>query len=163
MKYRHVPYGAGVWPAFWMTATNANWPEGGEFDMLEFANDQPSVATFHTKGTCIMDAQLLQQCVPPEYFWYDKISTECDTDYHKNKLGCKPPQKRHNGMKFNQYPGTLVAEWNEHTIKLWHFPQGQEPSDLASDQPRPGTWDLDKILAWMPLDASKCGGKTMAD
>merc|ERR1711908_1648 len=66
------------------------------------------------------------------------------------------------GMLFNQYPGTMVAEWNAHTIKLWHFKEGQEPADLASDQPRPGTWDTDKILAWMPLDASTCGGRAMS-
>jgi beta-glucanase (GH16 family) len=30
-----LPVGAGIWPAFWMLGTAANWPAGGEIDIME--------------------------------------------------------------------------------------------------------------------------------
>ncbi|OLQ06127.1 putative endo-1,3(4)-beta-glucanase [Symbiodinium microadriaticum] len=67
MKYRHVPYGAGVWPAFWTMCSDYTWPKGGELDILEFANDQPNLMTFHTLGDCAVSSPKLQQCTPPYY------------------------------------------------------------------------------------------------
>ena len=28
MKYKHVPYGPGIWPAFWMVNSDIRWPKG---------------------------------------------------------------------------------------------------------------------------------------
>jgi len=51
VSYSHVPHGCGVWPALWLycdgadvpDAANAErcgpWPENGEVDLLEFANE----------------------------------------------------------------------------------------------------------------------------
>ena len=38
MKYKHVPYGPGIWPAFWMVNSDIRWPRGGELDILEYLN-----------------------------------------------------------------------------------------------------------------------------
>jgi len=31
-----LPYGQGIWPAFWMLGSNSAWPLGGEIDIMEY-------------------------------------------------------------------------------------------------------------------------------
>ncbi|MEO8354989.1 MAG: glycoside hydrolase family 16 protein [Chloroflexota bacterium] len=50
-----LPYGQGIWPAFWMLGENINtkgWPAGGEIDILEFIGREPDhiYATVHAPG-----------------------------------------------------------------------------------------------------------------
>lgn len=50
-----LPYGQGIWPAFWMLGENINtkgWPAGGEIDILEFIGRDPDriYATVHAPG-----------------------------------------------------------------------------------------------------------------
>lgn len=30
-----LPYGQGIWPAFWMMGQTGNWPACGEIDIME--------------------------------------------------------------------------------------------------------------------------------
>lgn len=42
-----TPYGAGIWPAFWMLGndiTSVSWPQCGEIDIMELKGQQPTVA-----------------------------------------------------------------------------------------------------------------------
>ncbi|OLQ06165.1 hypothetical protein AK812_SmicGene10600 [Symbiodinium microadriaticum] len=89
---------------------------------------------------------------------YDSIWMSCDTDYSHQKNGCKPPQKRYNGDIFNSHPGTMVAEWNDQNIKIWHFPAGTEPADLFTGDPRPATWDPTHLQTWFPFEDHSCKG-----
>jgi beta-glucanase (GH16 family) len=48
-----LPYGQGIWPAFWMLgANNRGWPASGEIDILEFIGREPDhiYATVHAPG-----------------------------------------------------------------------------------------------------------------
>ena len=50
-----LPYGQGIWPAFWMLGENFNkvgWPAAGEIDILEFVGKEPNriYATVHAPG-----------------------------------------------------------------------------------------------------------------
>jgi beta-glucanase (GH16 family) len=50
-----VPYGQGIWPAFWMLGDNINtagWPTCGEIDIMENIGKEPSIVhgTFHGPG-----------------------------------------------------------------------------------------------------------------
>ncbi len=50
-----IPYGQGIWPAFWMLGDNidtAHWPNCGEIDIMENIGREPSIVhgTFHGPG-----------------------------------------------------------------------------------------------------------------
>jgi beta-glucanase (GH16 family) len=50
-----LPYGQGIWPAFWMLGEDINrkgWPAAGEIDILEFIGREPNriYATVHAPG-----------------------------------------------------------------------------------------------------------------
>ncbi|MDQ2921059.1 MAG: glycoside hydrolase family 16 protein, partial [Acidobacteriota bacterium] len=50
-----IPYGQGIWPAFWMLGDNINtagWPSCGEIDIMENVGREPSIVhgTFHGPG-----------------------------------------------------------------------------------------------------------------
>jgi beta-glucanase (GH16 family) len=50
-----IPYGQGLWPAFWMLGSNidtAGWPGCGEIDVMENIGKEPSIVhgTFHGPG-----------------------------------------------------------------------------------------------------------------
>ncbi len=49
-----VPAGRGLWPAFWAvghrTYAAAEWPEGGELDVMELLGDAPDVVYGHVHG-----------------------------------------------------------------------------------------------------------------
>ena len=48
-----LPYGQGIWPAFWMLGdNNKGWPASGEIDILEHIGKEPNTiyATVHAPG-----------------------------------------------------------------------------------------------------------------
>ena len=50
-----IPYGQGIWPAFWMLGDNidtVHWPNCGEIDIMENIGREPSMVhgTFHGPG-----------------------------------------------------------------------------------------------------------------
>lgn len=51
-----LPYGKGIWPAFWLLGDDANgtqiWPQIGEIDIMEYLGDEPSkiFGTVHGPG-----------------------------------------------------------------------------------------------------------------
>jgi beta-glucanase (GH16 family) len=50
-----LPYGQGIWPAFWMLGANfaeAGWLDSGEIDIMEFIGKEPQTtyATIHGPG-----------------------------------------------------------------------------------------------------------------
>ena len=50
-----LPYGPGIWPAFWMLGANIDevpWPGCGEIDIMEFKGQEPNVVhgTIHGPG-----------------------------------------------------------------------------------------------------------------
>jgi hypothetical protein len=58
LDVRHMPFGAGVWPAFWLTDED-NWPDNGEIDILEGVNYQTFAKTaLHTSDRCSMFAHV---------------------------------------------------------------------------------------------------------
>ncbi|WP_284699817.1 family 16 glycosylhydrolase [Chitinolyticbacter albus] len=48
-----MPCGKGTWPAIWMLGSNAQWPAGGEIDIMEHVGKNPTEisGTLHTTAT----------------------------------------------------------------------------------------------------------------
>ncbi len=50
-----LPYGQGIWPAFWMLPSSGNWPDAGEIDVVELigggsGRDNKAYGTLHGPG-----------------------------------------------------------------------------------------------------------------
>jgi len=47
-----LPFGQGIWPAFWMLGTPVNWPASGEIDIMENIGREPNTThgTVHGPG-----------------------------------------------------------------------------------------------------------------
>jgi beta-glucanase (GH16 family) len=60
-----VPYGQGIWPAFWMLGGNS-WPNSGEIDIMENLGREPSIAhgTIHGPGYSGADGPTASYTLP---------------------------------------------------------------------------------------------------
>ncbi|CAJ1393576.1 unnamed protein product [Effrenium voratum] len=156
LKYKHVPYGPGVWPAFWLLNSDRPWPNGGELDVLEFANDQTAKVTFHTDQNCSLNVPKMLDCVKEMSDITDEMIPSCLTNYSGNALGCLPPQVRKDGEWYSKNPGVLVTVWDASGITTFHIPEAEIPADLQNDAPTPNKWPAKWRMAFMPFDPDSC-------
>lgn len=71
-----LPWGQGLWPAFWMLGTNsANWPQRGEIDIMENRGDQPTII----KGSVHGPGYSAGQSVGKDY---ELTNGRYDTEFH---------------------------------------------------------------------------------
>jgi len=154
MKYRNVPNGCGIWPGFWTTNSDKVWPDGGELDILEYANYDESKVSFHTSVHCHLDSRRIAQCLPKHS--EGPGPSDCFTSYFKNAFGCRPRQHQRRGDEYAKNPGVVAAEWTEDHITVFYFPEGQIPLDLANNTPQPDGWS-DFVVAFLPFK-QPCSG-----
>ena len=74
-----LPWGQGLWPAFWMLGDDNNgtqiWPQIGEIDIMENRGDQPTIVhgSVHGPGYSVGNAITKT---------YDLVNQRLDTDFH---------------------------------------------------------------------------------
>ncbi|KAG9124142.1 hypothetical protein FRC07_012686 [Ceratobasidium sp. 392] len=124
MNVRHMPQGCGTWPAYWTTNT-ANWPAGGEIDIIEGVNDQgPNAITLHTTAGCTQPGGRAMYGTP----------TQADCNYQVNgNAGCgvKSPDANSYGPAFNKNGGGwYVTERTNTFIKVWFW--GRNSPDVPA-------------------------------
>jgi len=156
LRYKHVPYGPGVWPAFWLLNSDLKWPQGGELDIMEYANYDTAKVTFHTDKKCNMSEKKLKACTKTMSDVDDSQVLSCYTNYSGNELGCMPPQVRKNGEWFSKNPGAIALVWDANGIISFHIPEAEIPADLESDTPKPNTWKDSWRMAFMPFEEKTC-------
>ena len=63
-RVRHVPVGCGIWPAWWTHSHEVLWPNGGELDILEWANSIPGKSSFHVglENDCTLHHSVVNTC-----------------------------------------------------------------------------------------------------
>lgn len=129
----HMPYGCATWPAFW--AVGANWPYGGEMDIVEGVNNQWSnQMTLHTAPGCDQSGTWGQA---------GKIlQGSCDAFYNSNTgCGVQDPSGASYGQGFNKNGGGVFATlWNNDGISVYFFQRGNIPADLHQQKPNPAGW-----------------------
>jgi len=154
LKYKHVPFGLGVWPAFW--TVGKNWPEGGELDVLEYASHEGQQVSLHTgaKNHCKLSAHEVTKCM--EMPDSNGMDYNCYTNYGKGQLGCAPTTFA--GQRppeyWSDHPGALAIEWTERFLKVYYFDEANIPDDLDSETPTPEAWDEKWIISYFPFAAS---------
>lgn len=137
----HMPGGAcGTWPAFWLLSTTAQWPNGGEVDIIEGVNSQDhNTMAVHTNADCSisnnggMSGQV--------------VTTDCNiaAPNQDTNQGCatKSTNTATYGSGFNSNGGGVYAtEWTSNGFSIWFFPRSSIPSDVASGTPNPSGWGL---------------------
>mmetsp|Transcript_32880 Transcript_32880/g.76790 ORF Transcript_32880/g.76790 Transcript_32880/m.76790 type:complete len:491 (-) Transcript_32880:72-1544(-) len=154
IKFSHVPYGCGVWPALFTLAPNVPWPNGGELDILEYVNMDVSKASFHTGGECKLSAEKVNKYGPmPDR---NNMDYDCVTDY-PDRLGCAPNKWMKSGTEWAHSPGILATQWTESFLKIFYIPEHEIPQDILADNPSPDkTWDDRWLFSYYPFTGTKC-------
>jgi beta-glucanase (GH16 family) len=112
-----VPYGQGIWPAFWMLGDNirtAGWPQCGEIDIMEYIGREP----FKVFGTLH----------GPGYSGANGLSTT-------HTLA--------NGKKVSDDFHTFAVEWEPNVIRFYidrMLYKTRTPADLPAD----ASWVFDR-------------------
>ncbi|KAI0841828.1 glycoside hydrolase family 16 protein [Hypoxylon sp. FL0890] len=138
----HMPASTcGTWPAFWAFNNQdegANWPVGGELEIIEGANTaQRNLFSAHTAEGCQ---------APSDGFTGEQGSTDCSPS--RENIGCNyaspPSDTTSYGDPFNAEGGGVYAlEWDSQDLKLWHFPRSTIPDDIVYGHvvgPDPSSW-----------------------
>eukprot|EP00932_Pfiesteria_piscicida_P004654 SRR837773.14557.p1 GENE.SRR837773.14557~~SRR837773.14557.p1 ORF type:complete len:496 (-),score=107.07 SRR837773.14557:180-1622(-) len=158
MKYTHLPYGCGVWPAFFTLGTHKEWPLGGEMDILEYVNSDVSKSSVHMGPGCVLKPSAVNKYgdMPDR----NDMSLDCHTDYGESKLGCAPNKWMRSGRSWSDHRGVVALEWTEDHIKIFAIPEWEIPSDLSSNTPKPEQWDR-WLFSYYPLKESGCSADMM--
>ncbi|KAI0315874.1 endo-beta-glucanase [Amylostereum chailletii] len=144
----HMPKGCGTWPAIW--EKGPNWPNNGEVDIIEGANDvPPNQSTLHTSsGTSFCPPPSLETpvrscisqtgCTMPSSrsMTGTAISSNCDSSGSSNTgCGVAFPSDDSYGHEFNVEQGGFYAmERTSSFVKVWFWPRGASniPSDVKN-------------------------------
>jgi len=160
MHFTHTPYGCSTWPGFWMmsTAAGVQWPNGGELDIMEYANDVAAGSSMHVgdQDKCQLNSTLLNKPSCPQFHDFDSPNYDCVTSYFgsSRKLGCAPNSVIKPGVVWSGQPGVIAAEWTESYVKVFFIPEASIPLDLVADEPKPDTWDQ-WVISYFPLASSE--------
>lgn len=130
----HMPATCGSWPSLWTVAKDAKWPEQGEIDIIEGVNlfTQNSFSV-HTKPGFWMKSDGFQS----KFMLDGDQQTNCDaTATDDQGCGLRDTNKTSFGEPYNAGQGGVhVLEWTTDSIKIYFFPRGSIPEDIASGYP----------------------------
>ncbi|KAI0314819.1 glycoside hydrolase family 16 protein [Amylostereum chailletii] len=140
--FKAMPYGCGVWPAFW--TVGPNWPNGGELDIIEGINTRHfNQLTLHSGegSNCTVDTNPgLVNGVPP--FLAQPGNLDCRSTPDAN-TGCGFIDDDPNayGSGFNSVDGRVFAVLrDDRGILIWSFQRSAVPADIVAGAPDPNLW-----------------------
>ncbi|KAI5463733.1 Pex12 amino terminal region-domain-containing protein [Mariannaea sp. PMI_226] len=141
--FLHMPPSqCGVWPAFW--AYGADWPNGGELDIIEGANlAYSNLISAHTADGCSLD--------PANEGLFTGLSRNTDCAIGEQNIGCGYNAAENDttsyGDGFNAVKGGVYAvQWDESYLRVWHFARGSIPADIEAKNPDPSKWGLPEAI-----------------
>jgi len=111
-----IPYGQGIWPAFWMLGANidpAGWPACGEIDIMENIGREPAVVhgTLHGPG-------------------------------YSGAAGVGAPYSLTTGQRFADDFHTFAVEWEPGAIR-WYVDNQLYQTRTSADLPAGSAWVFD--------------------
>ncbi|WVQ85198.1 hypothetical protein IAT38_007363 [Cryptococcus sp. DSM 104549] len=143
-----MPWGCGVWPAFWTLGYEGSWPETGEIDIIEgiqsMSNNQMTV---HTMPGCSINEST-------SGLYTGKLGQQnCDSSSGGSGCSIISDSDTSYGMNFNAAGGGVFAMlWNDQGIRMWNWNRANIPKDITAEKPDPNDWGL-PVAAW---DSSIC-------
>jgi len=158
MRYSHLPYGCGLWPALWTLGAGGagEWPNGGELDFMEWANELPQEVSLHVGhgNRCKLDPELVNKYGKMEDL--NNMSYDCVTDYMTSELGCAPNRPEVvTGEEWSKAGGVLAVQKTASFAKVFHIPEVALPAGIDSDSPDPDKWDSKFVVAYFPFADSE--------
>ncbi|KAG6807370.1 hypothetical protein H0H92_007814 [Tricholoma furcatifolium] len=137
---------AVTWPAVWET-DEADWPDGGEIDIVEGVNDQPpNASTLHTSPNCTMPSDRTELGTAT----YD----DCDSSVNGNSgCGVQMNTDLSYGPDFNNNGGGWFAvERNNNAISVWFWARNDDtvPTDLSTGASSVDTDNWGEPQAYFP-------------
>ncbi len=132
-----MPYGPGIWPAFWMLGSNIEstpWPACGEIDILEYKGQEPSMIHGTIHGPVLFGGNAITQT-----FGFE--NARFDSDFH-----------------------IYAIEWSEGIIDFYVDDTLYKRITKADVEIKGGTWVYDHPF-FIILNLAVCGnfvGTTVA-
>jgi hypothetical protein len=126
----------GVWPAFW-TANLTNWPNGGEIDIIEGVNNQKKNSfAFHTSNGCVVSGQSQSGSLATSNCYVSAPGQSYNAGCGGSAAGTNTY-----GDGMNAIGGGIYAmDWRKEGIRIWFFPKGSYPADIAAGKPAISGW-----------------------
>lgn len=134
LDFEHMPEGPGTWPAFW--SHGPDWPNAGEFDIIEQMNDSPvNYITLHSNAGCKM-TEISERKSTGKYIY----SRDCNEG--GGQIGCSVEAPRGSfGPLVNRGGGGVYATlWTKEYVQVWFFARKDTPADILQNRPDPRRW-----------------------
>lgn len=160
LNVTHVPMGCATWPAFWtVTEDIDNWPNGGEIDIMENANNEykANLVSVHTNTSCTIPSTISDAYGTVAY-------TNCSA-FAPSNPGCRVEMNGTSnptwGTALNRAGGGIIAmERSFGTtgkgVRVWYFPNNSPsslPSDLKRSSTSVNTDNWPKPNAYLPISS----------
>ncbi|MFT4089562.1 MAG: glycoside hydrolase family 16 protein [Asticcacaulis sp.] len=140
-----MPCGVGTWPAIWMLGTTANWPDGGEIDIMEHVGQTPEkvFGTIHnrsTYGTWGVGAEKALPDACNQFHNFQIEWTDAKIDFFID------------GVKYHTYTnaGTGNAQWpfDKPMYLLLNMAIGGDMAGPVDDSIFPRTFEIDYVRVY---------------
>ncbi|MDO1502492.1 glycoside hydrolase family 16 protein [Winogradskyella maritima] len=106
-----LPYGKGIWPAFWMLGDDRNgteiWPQIGEIDIMEYRGQDPTITIGSVHGPGYSAGNAVSKS-------YDLVNDRFDTGFHVFGIEWGPNYINYyvDDVLYNQItPDDVPGEW----------------------------------------------------
>jgi beta-glucanase (GH16 family) len=105
-----VPYGQGIWPAFWLLGANSDtvlWPQCGEIDIMEYRGQNPTTILGTVHGPGYSGGNSISKS-------YNLLNDRFDTGFHVYGIEWGPEYINFyvDDVLYNQItPSDVTGEW----------------------------------------------------
>jgi beta-glucanase (GH16 family) len=105
-----VPYGQGIWPAFWLLGANSDtviWPQCGEIDIMEYRGQNPTTVLGTVHGPGYSGGNSISKS-------YNLLNDRFDTGFHVYGIEWGPEYINFyvDDVLYNQItPNDVTGEW----------------------------------------------------
>jgi len=159
MKYSHVPWGCGIWPAFYTKGVGEG-VSGGEMHIMEHVNDAKSFTRFRTSANCTLktrEVNRFKEMTDLNFRSESQSQYDCSVEECENcttstrSLGCAPnvlPLRT--SLQWAENPGVIAMQRTKDYAKIFFIPHDEIPHDLQRNAPKPETWE-EWMIAYYPF------------